>query len=104
VDQQLKCGLLKRQFIYHKAIAQDTLQIPVRNIGLYAQGKHITMEKPMIILGGSTIEMRFIEKTIHITRGQAALLSYEDLESMVFYLVVEVPKELQTQFTKTTSH
>jgi hypothetical protein len=62
------------------------------------------MEKPMIILGGSTIEMRFIEKTIHITRGQAALLSYEDLESMVFYLVVEVPKELQTQFTKTTSH
>lgn len=87
-------NLLRNCYEHHKAISQRGLQIPIKKMGLYTQdGKEVEIGK--VIKGGSTISVKFTQKTIHIKKGQPALLTYEDLVSTELYLTLEVPLQIE---------
>lgn len=87
-------NLLRNCYEHHKAISQRGLQIPIKKMGLYTQdGKEVVIGK--VVKGGSTISVKFTQKTIHIKKGQPALLAYEDLVSTELYLMLEVPLRIE---------
>lgn len=95
-------NLLRNCYEHHKAISQRGLQIPIKRMGLYTKdGKKVVIGKT--IEGGSTITIKFTQKTVHIKSGEAALLTYEDIESMAIYLTIEVPRQIANQVVKQMS-
>ncbi|PIZ24952.1 hypothetical protein COY48_00160 [Candidatus Collierbacteria bacterium CG_4_10_14_0_8_um_filter_43_86] len=87
-------NLLRNCYEHHKAISKKGLQIPIKKMGLYTQdGKEVEIGK--VIQGGSTISVKFSQKTINIKKGQPALLTYEDLVSTELYLMLEVPVQIE---------
>jgi len=87
-------NLLRNCYEHHKSISKKGLQIPIKKMGLYTQdGKEVEIGK--VIQGGSTISVKFSQKTINIKKGQPALLTYEDLVSTELYLMLEVPVQIE---------
>lgn len=87
---------LRNCYEHHKAISGRGLQIPIKQMGLYTQGnKELSLGDT--VEGGSTISLKFIQKTISIKKGQAAHLSYEDLVSTEFYLGWMVPSQIENR-------
>lgn len=91
-------NLLRNCYEHHKAISRRGLQIPIKKMGLYTQdGKEVEIGK--VIQGGSTISVKFTQKTINVKKGQPALLTYEDLVSTEMYLMLEVPIQIEKAVT-----
>lgn len=92
-------NLLRNCYEHHKAISQRGLQIPIKKMGLFTKdGKKVVIGQT--IEGGSTITIKFTQKTIAVKKQQAAILSYDDIESMVLYLATVVPGEVANDVAK----
>jgi hypothetical protein len=94
-------NLLRNCYEHQKAISQRGIQIPIQKMQFSAGGE-VIKKLPIVLKGPSTISMVFTQKTIHIKKGQAAVLSYEDIESTALYLTMNVPKQITQSVITTT--
>jgi hypothetical protein len=96
-------NLLRNCYEHHKAISHRGLQIPIKEMGLFTHdGKKIVIGE--VLEGPTTINLKFTQKTIHIKKGQPALLTYEDLVSTELYLMLEVSKQLENNVNDIIQH
>lgn len=83
---------LRNCYEHHKAISGKGINIPIFKIKLMSGDKPIKLGE--VLKTASVIKLKISQKTIVVKKGNAAIISQEDIESTAFYIVTTIPSLL----------
>lgn len=94
--------LIRRAIEHHKRIAKSDIEFVVLHIAAFVEGEQV-MQLPFPVNAGQMLEMRVIERSRILPKGDPILLTEDDIQEVGMTILQELVPALQSTFTATLS-